>query len=278
MVTELQAAICQLGDPVCTDPGTTGSKTAHISFLAASFAVPSGFCVTGPVCEDQVSDAYWKLAGATGDPEPVVAVRSSALEEDGTVASFAGQHETVLNVSGVDAVLEAIALCRASAISDRAQEYRKRNGFQSFVTAMPVLVQQFIVADASAVAFSVNPVNGDSEILINASPGIGEAVVSGAVTPDTYIVRRPDLKIDASEISDKRRMTVAVPGGTEVVDIPHFLRRQPALNDEQILELARLVVTLEERMGWPVDIEAAWSGGDLYLLQCRPVTTNGAKH
>jgi len=120
-----------------------------------------------------------------------VAVRSSALDEDGAGASFAGQHETYLNVVGAAAVAEAVARCWASVRSSRALEYRRRQGFPLDGARIAVLVQQLIPADVSSVVFSANPVTGSrDEVMINASWGLGESIVGGTVTPDTYVVRR----------------------------------------------------------------------------------------
>jgi pyruvate,water dikinase len=93
------------------------------------------------------------------------------------------------------------------------------------------------------------------------------------VTPDTYVIGKDDLRIVDRRIAEKCRMTVSVPGGTREVDVPRLLRNQPALREEQVLEMTRLALALEDRMGWPVDLECAYHGGELYLLQCRPITT-----
>jgi pyruvate,water dikinase len=139
---------------------------------------------------------------------------------------------------------------------------------------MAVLVHQLVPADVSAVAFSANPVTGNrGEILINASWGLGESIVGGTVTPDAFIVRKPDLSMTNLAIADKQRMTVPIPAGTRQVEVPRFLRQEPSLSQDQLVEIARLALNLEETVGHPVDIECAYAGGELYLLQCRPVTT-----
>ena len=135
-------------------------------------------------------------------------------------------------------------------------------------------MQEFIPADVSAVVFSANPVTGSpDEVVINASWGLGESVVGGTVTPDSYLVHRETLKVLERQIADKMRMAVPAPEGTEEVDMPRFLRTRPALEDSQAVELAQLAVALESTMGWPVDLECAYHAGELYLLQCRPITT-----
>jgi phosphoenolpyruvate synthase/pyruvate phosphate dikinase len=139
---------------------------------------------------------------------------------------------------------------------------------------LAVLVQLLVPADASAVVFSANPVTGSrDEVLINASWGLGESIVSGTVTPDTYVIRKSDLAVVSRDIGDKHRMTVLAPRGTQEVAIPRRQQRSPSIDDDQVVELARLGIALEATMGWPVDIECAYRGRELYLLQCRPITT-----
>ena len=212
-----------------------------------------------------------------GVTDPSVAVRSSAVDEDGLTHSFAGQYETYLNISGAHAVAEAVVRCWTSVRTARALAYRQRQGSSVAGARLAVLVQQLVPADASAVVFSVNPVTGsDDEVMINASWGMGESLVSGTVTPDTYIVRKSDLAIGFRDIAAKRRMTVLAQQGTHEVPVPCRHQKAPSIDDDQVVELARLSMALETAMGWPVDIECAYRGQDLYLLQCRPITTLSA--
>ena len=137
-----------------------------------------------------------------------------------------------------------------------------------------MLVQQLVASDVAAVVFSANPITGSrDEIMINASWGLGESIVGGTVTPDTFVVRKSDLAITSRTIAEKQRMTVSASGGTHEVDVPRFLRAQASLNDQQVVEMAKLAMTLEGTMEHPVDIECAYAGGELHLLQCRPITT-----
>ena len=141
---------------------------------------------------------------------------------------------------------------------------------------LAVLVQQLVTADTSAVVFSANPISGNrDEVIVTASWELGESVVSGTVTPDTWVVRKADLTVKEERIGAKERMTVAVDGGTQEVTVPRLLREKASLSRTQVAELAGLAVGLEARMGQPVDVEAAYSGEHLYLLQCRPITTLG---
>jgi pyruvate,water dikinase len=277
-----------------------GGKVAPLSRLAARYRVPPGFALTtraydlagallgdgpgadGSVLPDllkrQVEVAYRALAELTGLDEPPVAVRSSAVDEDGAATSFAGQHDTYLNVIGAEAICDAIVRCWASARAPRALEYRRQHGLQTETARIAVLVQQLVVADVAGVVFSANPLTGRrDETVINASWGLGESIVGGSVTPDTYVARRtgppPDWTIVERGLAEKRRMTVAVPGGTREVDVPRLLAGRPSLTDEQVKEAASLAFDLEQAMGWPVDLEFAHRDDVLYLLQCRPITT-----
>jgi phosphoenolpyruvate synthase/pyruvate phosphate dikinase len=286
-----------LGQAECHNRTLVGGKAANLSRLAATFQVPPGFCLTTAAFEcalanglaiDEVSgtpgvlsnalrneltNAYTTLAARCGVAAPPVAVRSSAVDEDGASASFAGQYETFLNIVGAEQVAEAIVQCWRSAGSARALAYRSQQGLPSDSLRLAVLVQQLVLADVSAVLFTANPVTGNrDELIINASWGLGESIVGGTVTPDSYVLRASDLAIISQQAAEKRRMTVANAGGTCEVDVPRFLRRQPALSDDQVVELGRLGQALEAAMGRPVDIECAYQSGRLYLLQCRPIT------
>jgi pyruvate,water dikinase len=201
-------------------------------------------------------------------------VRSSAVDEDGATASFAGQHETYLNIVGADAIIQAVTRCWESARSERALEYRRQQGLSLEHPQIAVLVQQLVASDVSAVVFSANPITGNrNEVVINASWGLGESIVGGTVTPDMFVVRKSDVAVISRVLADKQHMTVSAPGGTREVDVPRFLRQQASLSDEQAREMAQLALSLEATMGHPVDVECAYAGGGLYLLQCRPITT-----
>ena len=282
--------ILWLDDPRCADAQLVGGKAAQLSLLATDFDVPDGFCVPAPTLapldldtdtvpttlRDAVTAAYAALAARSGQPDPPVAVRSSALDEDGAQASFAGLHETLLNVSGADAVVAAVARCARSARSDRATAYRAHHALDD-ATGIAVLVQLLVPAEASAVAFSLDPVSGDrSQICVEGTIGLGEALVGGRVSPDRYLLRKHDLRIASRQIADKQRMIVPTAAGVAFVEVPPERRAAPALDDAQVAAVAQLVRTLEERFGWPVDVECAIVGQRVALLQCRPVTASGA--
>ncbi len=278
-----------LGDPACHDLLLVGGKAAHLSRLAARYPVPAGFCLTteaytrwagnpddaaAPQLRALVAAAYQALAARCRVENPNVAVRSSAVDEDGHGASFAGQYDTYLNMVGEDAVIAAVLRCWDSARAERVLAYRREQGLSADGVKLAVLVQQLVVADAAAVVFSANPVtNNRDELVINACFGLGESVVSGAVTPDTFIVRKSDLAVTTRQIAEKTRMTIAASNGSRELSVPRILRTQPSLHDEQITAIARLALDLEQETGWPVDVECACQGDALYLLQCRPITT-----
>jgi pyruvate,water dikinase len=290
MSTEETLDLRWLGHPECHELSVVGGKVASLSRLAADYRVPPGFCLTTAALDqwsdgdgtyaprshvrEAVAHAYHGLAERCGAPDLRVAVRSSAVDEDGRSASFAGQYETFLNVSGIHAVVEAVARCRASLRSPRLVEYRRKNGLSADSIRLAVLVQQLVPSDVSAVMFTANPVSlNRDEIVINASWGLGESIVGGTVTPDTFVVRKSTLAILSSQVGEKRRMTVSIPGGTREVEVPQFLRTQAVLEEAQILEMAALGLSLEARHQWPVDVECAYHARSLYLLQCRPITT-----
>jgi phosphoenolpyruvate synthase/pyruvate phosphate dikinase len=272
--------ILRLGDPRAADPALTGGKAASLSRLAAGHRVPPGFVVALPgatldrAARAAVVAAYRELGQRCGVADPAVAVRSSAVDEDGVDASFAGQHDTFLNVAGADQVWWAIARCVASFAGERALAYRRRACLPDTPERAAVLVQWLVPADASGVVFSANPVTGArDEVVVNAAWGLGESVVSGTVTPDALVVGRDGFAVREHAVADKRCMTVAVPGGVREVPVPGRLARMPAVDDAQARAAAHLAIALEHETGRPVDLEVAWAGADLFLLQCRPITT-----
>ncbi|MEJ2287650.1 MAG: PEP/pyruvate-binding domain-containing protein [Deinococcales bacterium] len=277
------------------DIALVGGKAASLSRLASGHRVPPGFCLTtaaydawsrtarpahrqagSPLPQSlraALRDAYAELGRRCGADPLRVAVRSSAIDEDGVDASFAGQHETFLNIVGVDAVTEALIGCWSSGRSQRALAYREGSGLDANGIHLAVLVQQLVPADAAAVVFSADPVSGRrEEVVIDANFGLGESIVGGSVTPDAYRVdKRSGAVVDRS-IGSKTVMHIPVPGGTREVPVPRPLRAQPALTDEQCAACAALACSLEAEMGHPVDVECAFHDGQLYLLQCRAIT------
>ncbi|MBN1886887.1 MAG: hypothetical protein JW850_02820 [Thermoflexales bacterium] len=227
-----------------------------------------------------VAQAYADL----GD-HPAVAVRSSATAEDLPGLSFAGQQDTFLNVRGLSEVQDAVKRCWASLWTARAIGYRIQHAIDQDTVSLAVVVQQLVSADAAGILFTANPVSGQrDQAMITASWGLGEAIVGGAVTPDTLTVDKASGAVLARETADKQVMTVRVNGGgTQEYPTPEQLRRAPVLGDTQAAELTRLGVQIEQLYGTPMDIE--WTltlpfpggigmGGEgaFSIVQARPIT------
>ena len=222
---------------------------------------------TPPAITAAISAAYAALNDAP------VAVRSSATAEDLPGASFAGQQETYLNIRGTDAVLDAVKKCWASLWTARAIAYRLKNEIDQDTVALAVVVQELVFADAAGIMFTANPVNGKrDELVINAAWGLGEAVVSGAVTPDTLTVNKATGKIIRREIADKTLMTVRTEHGTGEVPVPDDRKKKAVLTDAQTAELARLGVKIEGYYQMPMDVEWALADGRFFVVQARPIT------
>lgn len=204
-----------------------------------------------------------------------VAARSSATAEDLPSASFAGQQETFLNVKGEKQLIEAVHNCWASLFTARAIYYRQTKGFDHMQVFIAVVVQQMVDSRAAGVAFSVNPVDGNkNDIMIEASFGLGEAVVSGQVTPDLYIVHKDKLAIHQKTVNEQTWGYYRDPktGKTVKKDVPE--PNAPVLTDKEIVEIGKLVKKVEEHYKSPQDTEwAVDEKGKLFLLQARPITT-----
>ncbi|QSZ27732.1 phosphoenolpyruvate synthase [Aceticella autotrophica] len=232
-----------------------------------------------PEIEKEIIEAYKELGGK--DYPVKVAVRSSATAEDLPDASFAGQQETYLNVFGEKDLLVNVRRCWASLWTARATAYRQAQGFDHFSVYLSAVVQKMIQSEISGVAFTVNPMTGNrQEIMINASWGLGEAVVSGKVTPDEYIVDKSNLNIIEKTISDKNLMIVADPNserGTIEIEVSKYLGeefvKKQSLSDEQIVSLCQQLIKIEKHYGTPQDVEWGYENGNFYILQSRPITT-----
>jgi pyruvate,water dikinase len=215
-----------------------------------------------------IRGAYRELMRRCGDGT-LVAVRSSAIAEDLAGASFAGQHDTVLGVRGEEEAVRSVMRCLASLWSPRAIQYRARAGHTEAVPAFAVILQEQVEADVSGVMFTVNPVEpGSGELLITASFGLGEAIVSGAVTPDTFVITKTG-EVRSRTLGAKERMTAAR-GGEKAV--PAERRSQFALSDTDLRRLAEAGLAIEKFYGAPQDIEWSLAGDRLWILQSRPVT------
>jgi pyruvate,water dikinase len=296
----------------CTDVQATGGKGASLARLAAmGLPVPPGFVVCCDTLEHALGDRAdalraaiaeagdetqlagcaaraQEIIGAARLPEELeldlraryaelgddvaVAVRSSAASEDGDAASFAGQQETYLNVRGGDDVVARTRDCWASFFTERALFYRARKGSLDDL-GMAVVVQRMISADVAGVMFTVDPVHGRKDrILVEAVLGLGEGVVSGEITPDHYLLKR-DGRVARQTIATQPFMICGRPeGGTEERPLSAEQGGRRKLDDAALAQLAEIGCRLQERLGAPQDVEWAIAGGELCILQARPVT------
>lgn len=208
-------------------------------------------------------------------PALPVAVRSSATAEDSKTASFAGQNETFLNIVGESTLVDYVRQCWASLFDGRSIFYREQQHIDHFKSAIAVIVQVMVQSDISGIAFSIDPVtNNKQRIVIEASYGLGEYIVQGKVTPDHYEVNKSDLKIVEKRVVPQKIMLVRNKGGGVVQkSVAKNLADRPKLSDEQITTVAKLVRALESHYYFPQDSEFAVSGGTIYLVQTRPITT-----
>ena len=286
-----------------TDIGPTqlaraGGKGAHLGELSRidGVRVPPGFCVTTaaferivtPVIGDQPGAEIRRIVEAVDLPDDLVAaitdrlfagdkaawaVRSSATAEDLPTASFAGQHDSYLNVIGADAVLDAVRRCWASLFTDRAISYREHQGIDHRTVRMAVVVQRMVVPRAAGILFTADPVTSNRTVAtVDAAFGLGEALVAGIVNADVYRVRSGE--IIGRTVPAKRLAVQARPeGGTEERAVEPERQEQPALTDAEVLRLVRLGRHIETHFGRPQDIEWCLAGDEFQIVQSRPITT-----
>lgn len=261
---DLQPIIQRWLETVDTErPQTLEDVSRHIreAFVASSIPDDVGRAIL---------EAYRALPGA----EPPVAVRSSATAEDQPEASFAGQLESYLNVSGERQLLDTVRRCWASLWTARAIGYRERQGIEHTGTAVGVVVQQLVDADVAGILFTESPLGGQAgQALVSASWGLGDAVVGGRVTPDEYVIDLTTGRVVDRKISAKEMMTVPIGGAAEDRPVPDARREEPALTDVQLAELAGLGNRIESLFESPMDVEWAAVGGEFFVLQARPITT-----
>src|SRR5690349_2726594 len=220
---------------------------------------------------DEISAAI-RSAYANFDDRPV-AVRSSATAEDLPDLSFAGQQDTYLNVIGAQQLLEAVVNCWSSLWTARAIGYRIRNGIDHDGSALAVIVQEMVQSEASGVLFTANPLTGlRSESVIDATLGLGESLVSGQVEPDHYVVDGSQNRILTRTLGAKKISTRGKAGGG-VETIEEAAEAYQALNDEDILALAKLGQQIQQEYAFPQDIEWALADGKIFVLQSRPITS-----
>jgi pyruvate,water dikinase len=258
-----------------TDTSRFGGKAAQLALASrAGLPVPSGVALAWPLVDAVAAgdDApTGRVAEACAGLEGPLVVRSSAVGEDSAHASFAGQHVSVLNVAGLAAVVDAVREVWESASTDSARAYRRRLGLPH-TPRVGVVVQRLVDPDVAGVLFDVNPVTGAEEVVVEASWGLGEAVVSGIVTPDLFrlgpggevLERRPGVK--------DVELRPAPGGGTRSLPVEAERARAVCLSDDQLGQLHGLVLRCQQVYGGSQDVEWAFAAGELWLLQRRPLT------
>jgi pyruvate,water dikinase len=261
-----------------SDTAIFGSKAVGLGdALRKGLSVPPGIALSGSIVEAVASGEERAIERVAKSVRPLpvpLAVRSSAVDEDGADASFAGQHLTLLNVPSAAEVSSAVREIWWSANSDSAITYRQRVGLFTR-PSVGVVVQTLLNSDIAGVMFTLNPMNGADECMIEASWGLGEAVVAGLVIPDHYRIDRSGQVLERKPGRKKRAVRPLATGDTVEEEVPANLVEQLCLDDDQLAELHRLAMRCEEVYGPARDIEWAYASGDLYLLQCRAVTRVG---
>ncbi len=257
-----------------------GGKGGSLARLyQAGLPVPAGFVILSSAFQGQsITQEAWaetqdQLAPLRrNDPDISFAVRSSALNEDSASASFAGEFETLLNVQTDEEVHQAVLAVYGSRKNERVQVYSQAKGIE-LSQDIAVVVQQLVKAESSGVLFTANPVTGQrDQAMLTAAWGLGEAIVSGKVTPDTFIVSKQTGRVLTREVADKTVMTVPLDHGTADQPVPQEKRRAPVLSECQVAELVRLGVKVEQEYQLPVDIEWVTVGDKILLVQARPIT------
>jgi pyruvate,water dikinase len=260
------------------DTSVFGSKAVGLGqAVRDGLPVPPGVALSGPVVEAVAGgdeQAIEEVAAAVGPLGGPLAVRSSAVDEDGADASFAGQHLTLLNVPSVAELGKALREVWWSANSDSAITYRKRVGLFTR-PSVAVVVQALLNPETAGVMFTRNPVTGADERMIEASWGLGEAVVAGLVIPDSFRIDRDGHVLERRPGLKRIAIRSLPAGGTTEDEVAPELVERLCLDDEQLAELNQLAARCERVYGPARDIEWAIADGTLYLLQCRAVTRAG---
>jgi pyruvate,water dikinase len=264
-----------LDDSRCRDAARVGNKGAMLARLRQrGHPIPDGFCITTEALAD--GEAAWRddMETALRRLSPPWVVRSSSTAEDSAGLAFPGLFTTVLDLPDVRTVREAIQTVHRSANGPAVAAYARHHHFAVESIRMAVLVQPLVIASAAGVAFSRDPVSGADRVLIEANYGLGETVVDGSVTPDAYAVE-PDGSIGERRIGSKRQKVVATTATARVrrVETSELERGSSVLTDAQVHAIANLVRRLAAELTHAVDVEWALVGGDLLLLQARPITT-----
>jgi phosphoenolpyruvate synthase/pyruvate phosphate dikinase len=273
MQVNLLASISEVGKE---DTALVGGKASSLGEMTKiGLDVPGGFIITTRAyrqfsgaglsnkLEQQILDEFDSLASER------VSVRSSAVAEDSSTSSWAGQFESYLNVTR-DELLAKIKDCWNSV--EAASAYAEQQAGEVDMT-MAVIIQKMVDSEVSGVAFSQNPTTkNDDEIMIEATYGLGELLVQGMVIPDNYLIKKASLEIINKTISPKNTKLVFSEGVNQEVSVPSEEATLPCLNDNQICRLSEVVINIENHYGTPQDIEWAFESDKFFILQSRPIT------
>lgn len=257
-----------------------GGKASSLGeMIQINVTVPQGFVIT--------TQAFDKFNNRTAPQElqnnilsefdklhtDIVAVRSSGVAEDSLSSSFAGQFETYLNVSR-ESLIESIVKCWKSSSSKMVKDYASVQKVNKNQLDIAVIVQKMVISDTSGVIFTANPINKNtSEVMIEAVYGLGELLVQGMTTPNNFIVDKNSFEVLKSDITDQNTMMIYKDSETKEVPVTNDKTKMAVLSTDQLVELTKLGIKIEEHFGIPQDIEWAYEKGKLYILQSRPITT-----
>lgn len=262
------------------DVPLVGGKGASLGEMTtAGIPVPPGFVVTTEVYKQfnnqelpiDIQEEILKAFDSLGADR--VAVRSSAVAEDSKTASWAGQLETYLNVPKED-LIDRLRDCWNSIRTEQALAYATEQNISEDQLVVAVVIQKMIESEAAGVMFTINPLNKDTEeLMIEAGYGLGEMLVQGMITPDSFIIDKNSLEIKTSEIQTQEIMMIFQDGENKEVPVPDEQKSEPAITEDEIKGLANLGIKIENHYGSPQDIEWALEKNNLYILQSRPITT-----
>ena len=266
--TDLEEKIFSLSDQLDVENNAALEKAAEAAkMLVMKAKMPVAI-------RDEIRKAYKKMSKS----DLIVAVRSSATAEDLPDASFAGQQETYLNIKGEAALLSAVQKCWASLYGARAIYYRAKQGFDDRTVNIAVVVQQLVHSEKAGVMFTSHPITGEPQTIIEGSWGLGEAVVSGSVSPDNYVFDQRSEKVTDRRIANKKVEIIADGDhGTKLVEVDSARQDAQVLSDAEVEKLAMYGKIAENHYGIPQDVEWGIVAGTIYILQSRPITTIGNK-
>ncbi len=252
-----------------------GNKSATLARLVdLSYDVPPGLCLTTAALSAGRDDYEGDLVESTRRLKAPWVARSSSTAEDGHGRAFPGLFTTVLDLPDIGSLMRAIEKIERGTHSEVVLAYARKLGVDPQTVKMAILIQSLVPATAAGVAFSRDPVSEEKNVVIESNYGLGETVVDGSVTPDSFTVNGDGELIDRTR-GTKRHKVVATTLGARVrrVDTSDLERSDLSLDDEDVLAVARVTRKLESDLGYPVDVEWAFSGERLYVLQARPITT-----